>query len=779
MIRYILPLLALYSSIHCQTIAEKIEQLKSSESIVGADDREKMRSINKRIWVLQQRLDRLYSEINLAFDEGATVEELTPLSDQVMAARSELSKVQEEWTDTSYSEEGLNDYAYWDQLEITLGDLINDFGGEDAIYLIPDEIADKEVQLTSKLPVPKAAWPRLIETILKQNNIGLRVLSPELKELYVLNDQSLSYIELITDDKDRLYLVDPMTRCTFIIKPRVSALPYMQEFLNSFVADMRVQVQTFGQQLLLFGTAQDILDILKIQSFITFDEEDYTYRLVPLRGVSSADMLEILRSIYPAHDLGTQESNQKNKMNTSIFDAGTFRVIALDEQKNALFIVGKNNDIESLMGIISDVEADLGSSKEKVVEWYQCKYSEAEEIATLLHKVYMLLKERGGSELLDNDFEPDIYIDEVINSNTNLNKVNPFNQTYDWDRVTVAPTEFNSTGIDKGPSVVQKGNFIVDGKTGSLLMIVEAELLPFLKDVLKRVDIPKKMVQIEVILFEKKISDDHNFGLNLLRLGDEALGKHNHGAAFNNSSNGVLDYIISRKKSSAFSAFDITYRFLLSVDDGKINAAPSLITLNQTPAIISVVEERSLSTGAVTQTDNSNVKDALVRAQYGQTIKITPTIHERGDGQEQMITLDTDVTFDTVQAGDDPQKPNVTKRHIENLVIAKNGETIILGGLKQKVTQENSKKIPFLGEIPGVGRLFSFSTSSLSTTEMFLFITPRVIESEDEKRRRWKVEEMKKRPGDLPELIHYMMECCEYEEKSHPFEGSVKMLLGR
>src|SRR5262249_39261356 len=149
-----------------------------------------------------------------------------------------------------------------------------------------------------------------------------------------------------------------------------------------------------------------------------------------------------------------------------------------------------------------------------------------------------------------------------------------------------------------------RSNFIVDAKTGSIVMVVEADLLPKIKDLIRKLDVPKKMVQIETLLFEKVLTRENSFGLNLLRIGDVASNLNLTGAAFNNlfphakdfcpANAGVFDFFLSRKKSDSNPAFDLIYRFLLSQDDIQINSSPSILAVNQTPATIVVTEDISI-----------------------------------------------------------------------------------------------------------------------------------------------------------------------------------------
>lgn len=374
-----------------------------------------------------------------------------------------------------------------------------------------------------------------------------------------------------------------------------------------------------------------------------------------------------------------------------------------------------------------------------------------------------------------------------------------------------------------------RDNFIVDLKTGSIVMVVEADVLPKLKDLIRKLDVPKKMVQIETLLFEKVLTRENNFGLNLLKIGQNAGCRNRSGVSFNNngfpcrdgscsgsssyssssgsssgsSSNcfssvascasdfipgslGVFEFFISRRRSdSGIPGFDLAYRFLLSQDDIQINSSPSILTINQTPATIAINEDISINTGVV-PLDGVNgavaLKDAFTRAQYGTTISIKPTIHMQdecdsdGDGYG-YVTLETDITFDTIHPGGNPERPDVTRRHITNQVQVVDGETVILGNLRRKVSADCKDSIPFIGELPGIGKLFSETKTKDSTTEMFIFITPRIVKDPKEELASIRRELLCRRPGDLPYFLDCLEEAHRYE-KDRMLIGSMSVLIG-
>src|SRR3989344_280489 len=340
------------------------------------------------------------------------------------------------------------------------------------------------------------------------------------------------------------------------------------------------------------------------------------------------------------------------------------------------------------------------------------------------------------------------------------------------------------------PGVIEKksnsnfGNFVVDNKSTSILMVVRREELPKIKSLLKRLDVPKRMVQLDVLLVEKKLHDRRQVGINLLQFGANSSWINQSAVTFDTSSTalnkGILSFIYSNKKSPAV---DLVYNFLLSQEDIRINANPSVLAINQTPATVSIVEEISINNGAIQLNTHAGVtvEQSYTRAQYGITILLTPTIHlpnseeSENIGHPGFVSLQTNLEFDTTQmtAND---RPPVTRRHIENEVCIADGGTVILGGLRRKIEEDSREKIPFLGDLPGIGKLFSSTKSTDTNTEMFIFITPHIIHDPVEDLRQIRQCEYSKRAGDIPEFLELLDE-AKNKERNRLFANSLKMLF--
>lgn len=816
------------TTLHAQTIAEK--KAGFGQYVNSSDLSEEMRNslaqVNAELEAQAKELQLLYAQGIELYQRCASTTEYQTLLGKIKAVREKRKLIESQWREMA-TQEQLDGYALWHQPNTTLEQLIIDYGSEDYVYLIPPEIAQIPLSVNSNLPIPRAAWNEMLEMILTQNGVGVKQLNPYLRELYLIKKDH-SNLKLITNRRHNLDILPPNENIAFMLSPEPSDVKRIWFFLEKFINPNTVTLQQIGRDILIIAQVSEVLELLKLYDFISANRGDKEYKIVPLVRVDPIEMTKILGAIFGVlsdEPMRVSESPQPPRMlggppqmpipnksagndssRQSSGDNG-LQIIPLAQVASAIFLIGTREEIRKAEKIIRDVEEQVGEAHGKMIYWYTVRHSVAEELADVLSRIYYLMMSRRiGAEGTDRPYgdNDDPLIQDTINVNNNQSPpipplpplfpppgASPYNQGLFLDTGFVV----NKIPRQLPPMAnMDRDNFIVDLKTGTIVMVVEIDVLPKIKELIRKLDVPKKMVQLEVLLFEKRLNSQINFGLNMLRTGSKASHTNETGSIFNSITPalpiaGIFDFFISRTKTSALPAFDAVYRFLLSQDNIHINANPSVLTINQTPALIEIDEEISVNTGIynVNTVGGPVLQNAFARARYGITIEITPTVHTQEndffcddtfwDGSEDYVTLVTDITFQTFQNSID-SRPDVTTRHINNEVNIPDGQTVILGGLRQRNSTDAIDRIPFLGDIPGVGVLFSNTALEDHTTEMFIFITPRIVYDPVEDLERIKRVEISRRPGDVPYFL-----CCLEEaeafEQCRLFQTTLTMLLGR
>jgi general secretion pathway protein D len=149
------------------------------------------------------------------------------------------------------------------------------------------------------------------------------------------------------------------------------------------------------------------------------------------------------------------------------------------------------------------------------------------------------------------------------------------------------------------------------------------------------------------------------------------------------------------------------------------------------PFLISSLSSSSVGTGTTTGTTTPTVGTTTeTRVEYrdiGLKLTLTPTVHLSGE-----VTIELNFEISAVGApiqgaSSGELLPPINTRNLDTFIKVKNGETRLLGGLYQEVDTVANNIIPFLGEIPGLGRLFSSPNQSRSRTDVLISLTPRIV----------------------------------------------------
>ena len=288
-------------------------------------------------------------------------------------------------------------------------------------------------------------------------------------------------------------------------------------------------------------------------------------------------------------------------------------------------------------------------------------------------------------------------------------------------------------------------NFSVFADEGLNALVVRGEpsMMQEAEMIVKALDVRRAQVMIEAAIVE--ISDELGQDLGVqLALGDES-GESTPiaGTNFNNvgrSLGDVLGAILSDsviapatggitigagQRNENGVSWGVLLQALSTSAAANLLSTPSIITLDNQESEIIVGQNVPFRTGQSTVTGDgtTNPFTTIERRDIGLTLKVTPTIS--ADGLVRLVVEQTTENIgDSVEAASDII---TNKREIKTTVLADDGETIVLGGLTTDDLQVNKSKVPLLGDIPVLGRLFSSESERRVKRNLLVFLRPTIM----------------------------------------------------
>jgi general secretion pathway protein D len=173
--------------------------------------------------------------------------------------------------------------------------------------------------------------------------------------------------------------------------------------------------------------------------------------------------------------------------------------------------------------------------------------------------------------------------------------------------------------------------------------------------------------------------------------------------------------------------FSAVIEALQTLGTTKVLSKPQISVVENEEAIIHVGERQAFVSAVVTQTQNaSTTAEVITFIDVGVTLKVTPSINQDGFVTMKIRPEVSSVsTFLDTAAGN--KIPIVQTSEAETTVMVQDGRTIVIGGLMQGDTREDTKKVPVLGDIPILKYFFQNWEESVDKSEIVIFLTPTII----------------------------------------------------
>lgn len=223
-----------------------------------------------------------------------------------------------------------------------------------------------------------------------------------------------------------------------------------------------------------------------------------------------------------------------------------------------------------------------------------------------------------------------------------------------------------------------------------------------------------------------------NATANANQVGGQGLSNFSVGRASNYSDIGFGGLVLSASSESVSALL----RALSECRRLEVLQRPQVMTLDNQPAFIQVGQKvPRIQSAEFRETAQINT---TILENVGLVLKVIPRISPDGlvvmeiDAEKSEVGSDADGTPITVAQGQVIRSPRIDITLAQTTVSATSGQTVVLGGLLSKRKDESHRKVPLLGDIPIVGRLFRYDGVQTKKSELLIIMTPHIVRSESD-----------------------------------------------
>ena len=571
-------------------------------------------------------------------------------------------------------------------------------------------------------------------------------------------------IQFVSDATGTTIVVDPAVKgkVRVISSNPVSADELYELFLS--VLDVHGYTAVRSGDIVRVIPAKDArsapLDVSDDRSSSTSDE--YMTQVIRLENISAAKLIPVLRPLVP------QQAH-----------------MAAYAPSNAIII----SDVSANIDKIRDIIERMDKSAVQKTDIIKLRYAVAEDVVRMLEQLNKSASKQTGSEqevLLVADARTNSvlvsgdelerarlrklvnHLDTPLEQSGNVKVIYlQYAEAKDLaDVLTRVMKNINQLDTADGAKAASGSNsntstIEADEGTNALIITADPDEMASLEVVIQRLDIRRAQVLVEAIIVEMEVIDGQELGLQWLfadndgvfgsnitrgdaRLsgiagsqlseggGDTPDGVNLGGLAAALAGTGGTTLGWAQLDSMGLS-MTVILNALNETANTNILSTPSILTLDNQEAFITVGQQVPFVTGSFTNTGAGgdgaqNPFQTIERENVGITLTVTPHIND-GDS----------VVLDIMQEVSSISKTSViasdvitNERKIQTKILALDGQVVVLGGLIKDDVQDAQQKVPLLGDIPYLGRLFRSDAEKVSKQNLMVFIRTTIIRDNEQ-----------------------------------------------
>ncbi len=445
--------------------------------------------------------------------------------------------------------------------------------------------------------------------------------------------------------------------------------------------------------------------------------------------------------------------------------------IIADERTNSLIVLANDEALIKIKEVVASLDVDIDPASRSQIHVLYLDHAKAEDIASVISD---LANSSGASSSGRSGGAS-----SGSNSSNRRNTGSTNNFPAGGNR-PAGPSTGGRPSIPGGAggdgttiaSALENIKVTPDENTNSLVVLASPEDFRLLKTVIDKLDIPRRQVFVEAVVLEVGSEDKSNLGIGYhvgapgpnggvsyysAQMGANSL-QVDTASLLSGLAMGVLGQSITipitdpttgASVELAVPAFGVAVHALASNSQVNILSDPSLLVVDNEEATINVGKNVPFKTSDSYSGFSSQAFSQYTREDVGITLKVSPQINESN-----YVTMEVSLEVAEVEEGSgDTGLLTTTKREVENVVVVRDNQTVVIGGLIGTTKTEARTKIPILGDIPLIGVLFRGRSQIERKTNLLIFLTPHVINE----------------PADLEEV--YRVKWAQREEFLRRFYG--------
>lgn len=437
--------------------------------------------------------------------------------------------------------------------------------------------------------------------------------------------------------------------------------------------------------LIITATETSINRLLKIIQKIDIKSIGQIISVIPVRNADAAKLVQNLSKIFTV-------SRARSKKRTGPESNVQF---VSDERTNTIIIQASKIQTERIKGLITILDQEVPKGEERIRVYY-LEHASAEDLAKVLLEIPG--QKSGKKEI----------------------------------------------GIKKAPILSEKVKIMADKATNSLIIMADKEDYPVLEEVISKLDIPRAMVYIECLIMEVNVTRGLNIGTEWKAAHDFDSESKVVLGGFGNTTDSGFTNLSSVSTGSlpkgfsvgvlgkSFTVGGVTFPNIQAIvqayqsdKDVNIIATPQILTTENEEASITIgknvpFQTRSSADSGLETYNSFEYKDV------GITLKITPQISK--DRLVKLNVFQELTKLDSVNQSS-PDRPTTLKRKIETMIIVEDATSVVIGGLIDESMTSSEYKTPCLGDIPVLGWGFKSRSTGEDKTNLYVFLTPRVVKN--------------------------------------------------